>query len=159
MSEPARPGNPRSTASIAGHPIHPMLIPFPIALFVATLVCDIVFVSNGNPDWANAAEWLVGLGVITGLLAAIFGAIDLLGDRRIRALWVAWVHAGLNLLAVLISLYSWVIRHNAADQGAVQPTALVLSIIVVLLLLVTGWLGGELVFRHRVGVTPPGTVY
>ena len=156
MSDLVRHSNPRSTASVAGHPIHPALVGFPIALFVATLVCDIVYVSNGNPDWAHAAEWLVGFGVITGLLAALFGLLDLLGDRRIRALSVAWIHAGLNLLAVLISLYSWVIRHNAADQAAVQPTALVLSIIVVLLLLVTGWLGGEMVFKHRVGVIPPG---
>ena len=155
MPDLVHPGNPRSTASVAGHPIHPALVGFPIALFVATLVCDIVYVSNGNPDWARAAEWLVGFGVITGLLAALFGLIDLLGDRRIRALSVAWIHAGLNVLAVLISLYSFWIR-DSWPEARVQPTGLVLSIIVVLLLLVTGWLGGEMVFKHRVGVLPPG---
>ena len=156
MPDLIRPGNPRSTASVAGHPIHPALVGFPIALFVATLVCDIVYVSNGNSGWAHAAEWLVGFGVITGLLAALFGLVDLLGDRRIRALSVAWIHAGLNLLAVLISLYSFWIR-DRWPGARVQPTGLVLSIIVVLLLLVTGWLGGEMVFKHRVGVIPPGT--
>ena len=78
--------NPRSTASIGGHPIHPMLIPFPIAFFVATLVCDLAFWRSGNGDWPAASLWLLGAGVVMALLAAIAGLIDLLGEPRIRAL-------------------------------------------------------------------------
>jgi len=147
--------NPRSTASVLGHPLHPLMIVFPITLFVGTLACDIVYVSGDNLDWARAARWMVGVGVIMGLLAALLGLTDFLGDRRIRALSAAWLHAGGNLLAVLISLYSFWLRYERGDAAA-QPTGLVLSIIVVLILVGTGWLGGELVFRHRVGVLPPG---
>lgn len=70
------PGNPKSTASIAGHPIHPMLIPFPIAFFVATFVCDIVFASTGNAGWVTASTWLLGAGLIMAVLAAIAGLTD-----------------------------------------------------------------------------------
>src|SRR5689334_18350908 len=72
--------NPRSTASIAGHPIHPMLIPFPIAFFVATLACDIVFWSTGSTAWFEPTLWLLGAGLVTAALAAIAGLTDVLGD-------------------------------------------------------------------------------
>ena len=75
--------NPRSTASIAGHPIHPMLIPFPVAFFVATLVCDVAFWRNGSAAVATAATWLLGAGIVMALLAAIVGLTDVLGDVSI----------------------------------------------------------------------------
>ena len=78
--------NPQSTASIAGHPIHPMLIPFPIVFFVSTFVCDLVFWQTGYPIWATAALWLLGAGIVMALLPAVFGFIDFLGDQRIRCL-------------------------------------------------------------------------
>ena len=82
--------NPRSTAQIAGHPIHPMLIPFPIAFFAATLVCDLVFWRTASTAWATAALWLLGAGLVMAALAAVAGLIDLLGGRQIRALNNAW---------------------------------------------------------------------
>jgi len=82
--------NPQSTAKIAGHPIHPMLIPFPIAFFVSTLVCDLAFWRTGNPIWATAALWLLGTGIVMATLAAAAGLTDFLGDRRIRDLTDAW---------------------------------------------------------------------
>src|SRR5213075_686831 len=78
-------GNPRSTASIAGHPIHPMLIPFPVAFFVGAFVCDIVFWRTGNPYWATTSLWLLGAGLVMAALAAVVGLIDVLGEPRIRA--------------------------------------------------------------------------
>src|SRR5881275_2847582 len=96
-AEPAaarRPPNPRSTASIAGHPIHPMLIPFPIAFFVATFVCDLVFWATGNASWADATLWLLGAGLIMAALAAVAGLTDFLGERQIREISTAWWHAG-----------------------------------------------------------------
>jgi uncharacterized membrane protein len=83
-------------------------------------------------------------------LAAVFGLIDFLGEPRIRALNDAWLHAGGNVLAVLIELYNWYMRY---EGGAVVPTGLVLSLIVVLILLFTGWKGWEMVYRHKVGVS------
>jgi len=143
--------NPRSTASIAGHPIHPMLIPFPVAFFVSTFVCDLVYWQFGYASWGTAATWLLGAGLVMAALAAVAGLTDVLGDERIRALNDAWLHAGGNIIAVLIEIYNWYIRY---EQGtaAIVPKGLILSLVVVCILLFTGWKGWELVYRHRVGV-------
>ena len=144
--------NPKSTASIAGHPIHPMLIPFPIAFFVATFVCDLVFWNSGNPSWFDATLWLLGAGLIMAALAAVAGLTDVLGDVKIRTLSTAWWHAGGNVLAVLIELYNWYTRYEHGS-AAVLPTGLILSAVVVAILLFTGWKGWEMVYQYRVGVS------
>jgi len=143
--------NPQSTASIAGHPIHPMLIPFPIAFFVGTFVCDIVYWQTQNTGWAAATVWLLGAGLVMAALAAVAGLTDVLGDGRIRALDDAWWHAGGNVLVVLIELYNWYARYSEGTS-AIVPKGLVLSLIAVAGLLFTGWKGWEMVYRHRVGV-------
>lgn len=144
--------NPRSTASIAGHPIHPMLIPFPIAFFVATLICDIVFWRSGNPYWATTATWLLGAGLVMAALAAVMGLIDVAGEPRIRALSDVWWHAGGNILMVLIQAYSWYLRYTEGVT-AIVPVGLILSLIAVGIMLFTGWKGWQMVYRHHVGVT------
>jgi uncharacterized membrane protein len=146
--------NPKSTAQIAGHPIHPMLIPFPIAFFVSTFICDIIFWRTGSEAWAQATVWLLGAGLIMAALAAVMGLIDVLSDVHIRNLSDAWLHAGGNVLVVLIELYNWYSRYQHGS-AVIVPTGLILSLIVVLLLLVTGWKGWEMVYRHRVGVADP----
>ena len=143
--------NPKSTAAIAGHPLHPMLIPFPVACFVLAFVSDLTFWKSGDPFWATASTWLLGVGLIMAALAAVAGLIDLFGDDRIRDLNDAWLHAGGNIVAVLIQLYNWYSRYQHGSE-AVIPTGLILSLIVVLGLLFTGWKGWEMVYRHRVGV-------
>ena len=144
--------NPHSTAQIAGHPIHPMLIPFPIAFFVSTLACDLAFWQTGNPGWATAALWLLGAGIVMAALAAVAGLIDFLGDSRIRDLTDAWWHFLGNLLVVVLELINWYRRYATGD-AAIVPWGLVLSLIVVGILLFTGWKGWNMVYRHRVGVT------
>src|ERR1044071_2583425 len=99
---PAMP-NPVSSANFLGHPIHPMLVLFPVAFFTAALLCDIGFWSSGNALFATASLWLLGAGLIAAALAALAGLIDFLGDQRIRDLSDAWHHAIGNVLAVLIS--------------------------------------------------------
>jgi uncharacterized membrane protein len=146
-----RQANPRSTASIAGHPIHPMLIPFPIAFFIATLVCDCVFWGSGNPAWFEATLWLLGAGLIVAALAALAGLTDVVGDAKIRAMSKAWLHAGGNLAMVLIELASWLLRYFQGS-AAVLPTGIILSAVAVALLLFTGWMGWEMVYRGRVGI-------
>ncbi|HKU09200.1 MAG TPA: DUF2231 domain-containing protein [Bradyrhizobium sp.] len=143
--------NPRSTASIAGHPIHPMLIPFPVAFFVATLVCDFAFWRNGSETVASSAMWLLGAGVVMALLAAVMGLIDVFGERRIFDLTDAWLHAGGNVIIVLIEAGNWYMRYTGGSSKII-PTGLVLSLIAVGGLLFTGWKGWEMVYRHRVGV-------
>jgi uncharacterized membrane protein len=143
--------NPKSTASIAGHPLHPMLIPFPVAFFVATLACDALFWKTGNSAWATGGIWLLGAGIVMALLAAVVGLVDVLGDQRIRALNDVWLHAGGNLVIVLIEIYNWYARYSEGT-AAVVPKGFILSLIVVCGLLFTGWKGWEMVYRHRVGV-------
>ena len=148
--------NPKTTLQIAGHPIHPMLVSFPIAFFVAVFVCDVAFKSSGNAAWAVAALWLLGAGLIMAALAALAGLTDFLGEPRIRALNDAWWHAGINIAAVVISLYNFYIRY--ADPTAAGTKGLIVSLIVVCLLLVSGWKGWEMVYRHRVGIADDPTV-
>src|SRR5689334_20806318 len=102
--EGPRGDNPRSTAQIGGHPIHPMLIPFPITCLVGALVTDILFLNSGDRGFAIASQWLLGFGIGTGLLAAVFGLIDYMGDDRIRRLGVALQHMLANVTAVAVSI-------------------------------------------------------
>jgi uncharacterized membrane protein len=143
--------NPKSTAQIDGHPIHPMLIPFPIACFVLTFVSDLAFWKTSDEFWATASVWLLGIGLIMAALAAVMGLTDVMGDSQIRNLPAVWLHAGGNIIAVLVELYNWSARFEHGS-AAIVPTGVVLSLIVVLILLFTGWKGWEMVYRHRVGV-------
>ena len=144
--------NPRSTACIKGHPIHPMLVQFPIAFFVGALACDLAFWRTADGSWATASLWLLGAGLVMAALAAIAGAIDVAGDRRIRDLRDVWWHAGGNLLMVLIQAYNWFSRYSEG-VGAVLPQGLLLSVVAVAIMLFTGWKGWQLVYRHHVGVS------
>ena len=143
--------NPQSTAKIADHPIHPMLIPFPVAFFVGTLVVDIAFSQTGDAFWAAAGRWLLGAGLVMAALAALAGLTDFLGDRRIRALRAAWYHMIGNVVLVLIELVNLWQRLEVGDQFIV-PMGLTLSAVGTLLLLFNGWQGWEMVYRHRVAI-------
>ena len=144
---------PQATARIAGHPLHPLLVTLPIGCWVLAFVADVVFWCGGYAMWAYAATWLIAAGIVTALIAAIAGFIDFFGDKRIRDLKRAWWHMLGNLTAVVLSAVNLVF--NMRDGAAsVLPTGIVLSGLVVLILLFTGWQGGEMVFRHGVGVHP-----
>jgi uncharacterized membrane protein len=145
-------GNPKSTAAIFGHPIHPMLIPFPIALLVSALGTDLVYWYTGNAGWLTASMWLLGAGVVTALSAALFGFADFFGDARIRALSDSWQHMIGNLIAVVLAAANWYIRYRAGTPAAGFSTGIWLSLVTSLLLMFNGWKGGELVFRHHVGM-------
>ncbi|MFL5143329.1 MAG: DUF2231 domain-containing protein [Microvirga sp.] len=144
--------NPESTAQVAGHPIHPMLIPFPVAFLVATLVSDLIFLRTGNPGWATASLWLLGAALLMAALAAVAGLIDFLGDERIRDLSAAWHHMIGNVIAVVLALINWYRRYAATEPG-IPSGGVVLSLLVVLILLYTGWRGWEMVYKHRVAVS------
>jgi uncharacterized membrane protein len=141
----------KSTASIAGHPIHPMLIPFPVAFLVGALVTDVAFIATGDGFWARASLWLIGAGIVTALFAAVFGFTDFATIKRIRDHGIAWWHMGLNLTAVVLSVINLLPRlGDAAD--AVMPLGIILSALVTGALSVSGWLGGEMSYRHKIGV-------
>lgn len=143
--------HPRSTATIAGHPIHPMLVPFPIAFFTLALVMDVAYWQTSNLTWKHFAEWLLFAGLLIGALAAAAGVFDFLSSHEIRARRPAWPHAIGNVIVMLLAFINSFVHARDGWTGVV-PTGLALSVATVLLLLVTGWLGGALVFRHGVGV-------
>jgi uncharacterized membrane protein len=145
--------NPKSTASIAGHPIHPMLIPFPVAFLVTALVTDIAAWQTGNAMWATASMWLIGAGIVMALLAALFGFTDFFGEQRIRALGDAWQHMIGNLIAVVLALINFYIRYKNGAVAGATGAGIWLSLATVLLLLFNGWKGWEMVYRHHVGVS------
>jgi uncharacterized membrane protein len=147
--------NPHSTAKVAGHPLHPMIVPFPIAFFATTLACDLAFWISGNPRWATASLWLLGAGIIMALIAALGGITDFIGDRRIRDLSAAWWHFLMNLLLVAIEAVNWFIRFEGGEN-AVLPAGIALSFVAVCVMLFTGWKGWEMVYLHRVGIAEEG---
>jgi len=139
-----------STAAVFRHPIHPMLIPFPIASLIGALATDIAFWATSNGFWADVWFWLLLTGVVTGAVAAIPGMVDFSTIDRVRRLTSAWVHAGGNIVAMALAIINLSLRWTDAAAGA-QGWGLGLSLVTVALLGVTGWLGGELSYRHRIG--------
>jgi uncharacterized membrane protein len=143
----------RSTATIDRHPIHPMLVPFPLACFVGTLLTDIAYWLTANIMWLDFSNWLVTTGVILGILAAIAGAVDFFSNRMIRAQAPAWPHVIGNAAALILAIFNMFI-HTHDGWTAVVPWGIALSAVIVFILLFTGWMGWSMVYRHGVGVAP-----
>jgi uncharacterized membrane protein len=136
---------------LLGHYIHPMLIVFPLGLFVTAIVFDVIHFITGTPTWAVVSYWMIAAGIIGGLVAAIFGLLDWLGLKSAsRARRVGAWHGVGNVLVVLLFAISWFMRRDNPSNPS--PAAFVLVLIGGGLGLVTGWLGGELVERLAVGV-------
>jgi len=128
-----------------------MLVPVPIVCFVGALLTDIAYYVTAEMMWADFSSWLLVVGVIMGVLAAIAGLVDFLSNRLIRALAPAWLHMIGNVIVLILAFFNAFI-HTRDAWTSVMPTGLVLSIITVLILPITGWLGWEMVYRHGVGV-------
>ena len=141
----------QSTAAIAGHPIHAMLVPFPIVCFTLALIADIAYWRTSNLMWLEFSAWLLLAGIVFGVLAAVFGAIDFFARPEIRSLKPAWPHAIGNLISLILAFFNNLV-HTADGWTAVVPWGLTLSALTVLVMLVTGWLGAALVHIHGVGV-------
>ena len=141
--------HPHSTAKIGSHPIHPMLIPFPIVCFVLTFVADIIYLQNRNPGWATATHWLLAIGLGFAALAAVAGLTDFFGDKRIQGA-DAVKHMLANVTAVVLELVNLILRLGNADF--IGSAGVYISGVVVLILLYSGWKGGDLVYRHGIGV-------
>jgi len=140
-----------SRAKLFGHPIHQMLIVFPLGLLAMAVVFDLLNIALGQAYWSEIAFWMIASGIVTGLLAAPFGFIDWLAiPSNTRAKRIGAVHGGGNLLVVVLFAASWYLRRPA--PLAPGTTAFALSFVAGAMALVTGWLGGELVDRLGVGV-------
>jgi uncharacterized membrane protein len=140
-----------SRAKLLGHPVHPMLIVFPLGLLATAVAFDIVALAQNDHSWYHISFWMIAAGIIGGLLAAVFGLIDWLAiPSRTRANRIGLLHGGSNVVVVLLFIGSWFIRRG--NDQIPSTGALALSFIAVVLALVGGWLGGELVDRLGVGV-------
>jgi len=139
----------RTPASIASHPLHPMLITIPVGLFVFSLICDVIARFAPDPNiWLIVAFFTMVGGFIGALIAAVPGAIDLLSINQQKIKTIGLTHMALNLVAVtLYAVNIWM-----RVQGTNSTTPLILSIISVGLLAVSAWLGAEMVHRYGVGV-------
>jgi uncharacterized membrane protein len=140
----------RTPASIAGHPIHVMVVALPIGLWVFSLVCDLILVTGFNPDlWFTVAYITMAGGIVGALLAAVFGLIDLVSLPRGHTRNMALLHMAINLVVVTVFAVNLWLRTGELQT---MTLPLLLSVTGIVLLGVSGWLGGELVHVHMVGV-------
>lgn len=139
----------RTPASVARHPIHPMLVPIPIGCWILSLACDLAFVFGaGASHWATVSFWAMLAGLLGAIIAAAPGIIDMLsltGPPKKLAL----THMTLNILIVVLYAMNFGMRVNG---GAIPGLPLAFSIIAIALLAASGWLGGHMVYVHRVAV-------
>lgn len=163
MTTPASSDNakrPRTPlAGPYGHPFHPILVTVPIGAWVASLVFDIASKLSDDKAamFAEGAYWLIGIGVVGALVAAIFGLLDLLTiPRGTAAFKTGLMHMGLNLAVVVIFAVNCLIR-EADGYESVEPLHLTLTIIALALLGASGWLGGKLAYRYGVRVADENT--
>jgi uncharacterized membrane protein len=141
----------KARARALGHPIHPMLIAFPLGLFPVAVIFDVLYWYGKNARWAEISFWLIAAGIIGGLLAAVFGFADWLKiPAGTRAKAIGLLHGVLNVVVVGLFGISWLLRRS--DPGSPGGLEITLGIIAIVLALLSGWLGGELVFRLNIGV-------
>jgi uncharacterized membrane protein len=140
----------RTPASINGHPIHAMLIVFPVGLLIFSLICDLCATRSADPaTWSTVALYTMVGGFVGALAAAVPGLIDLLSLTDAAIKKIALTHMAINLVAVaLYAVNIWLRFSGSGGKG----TTLVLSVIGVAILAVSGWLGGKMVHEHGVGV-------
>ena len=142
-----------SPASIKGHPLHPVLVAFPIVLWIFSIISDLIFkLGYGGPVWNDVAFYTLAGGIVGALVAALPGLIDLVSIENSKSKSIGIWHMVINLLAV--SLYCvnfWLRMHRAPGDNL----PITLSVIGVVFILISGWLGGELVYVRGVAVKQP----
>ena len=143
----------RTPASIAGHPLHAMLIVFPVGLLIFSLVCDLLSLRSSDPaTWATVSFYTMVGGFIGALIVAIPGLIDLLSLADPKVKKIAIIHMTINLIVVaLYAINIWLRANGSGNTG----TPLALSLVAIAMLAVSGWLGGAMVHEHGVGVDLP----
>jgi len=138
--------------SILGHPIHPMLIHFPVAAMIGVLCTDLAYVFTLDEFWARASVWLAGVGAVGGLISGSVGLMDLITVPEIRRLVTAWCHAIMAVTLLSLATLNWLLR--VVDGGPdVLPWGVYLSLLNGVMISITSMLGGKLVYDHAVGVS------
>jgi uncharacterized membrane protein len=145
----------KSKATIGGHPIHPMLIPFPLALWATSFVVDVLFYFLRHPTLLVIAKFMIAAGCLGAIAAAIAGIIDWLAIKNGEVKRVANWHARLNVAALVVFAISLFLRMGTYSDlvGRRLIVPFLFSLVGVILISISGWLGGELVFRYGIGQT------
>ncbi len=141
----------QSRVKFAGHPVHPMLVVFPLGLLGTAVIFDIIYLISNHSQWTVAAYYMIGAGFIGGLAAALFGWLDWVGiPTGTRARRIGLWHGLTNVAVLALFILSWVLRR---DNPALPPTgAIVAGLSAIVLAVIGAWLGGEMVYRLGVGV-------
>lgn len=140
-----------SKMTLGGHPIHPMLIHFPVAALMGLVATDVAYLISDDYFWARASLWLAGVGALGGWVSGTVGLIDLIAVPRIRRLITAWCHATLAVMLLSLASLNWLYRVGNAD-ALIWPWGLYISLLTAALIAVTSNLGGKLVYERAVGV-------
>jgi len=143
----------KSKVNIKGHPVHHLLIPFPIAFFIGALASDAAYTATKDKFWSRASFYLVGGGLATGIAAAGVGMTDFIMIRRARVFPDGWVHMLGNAAVLGLAAASFTMRLVDRDSTVV-PKGLAIQSAISALLVATSWYGGELAYRRRIGVIP-----
>jgi uncharacterized membrane protein len=149
----------QSKARIGGHPIHPMLIPFPLALWTTSFATDVLFYFHHNTSLLLISKYMIGAGIIGAAAAAIPGIIDWSAIKHPEARKVANWHARINVVALIVFSVSLYFRlgRNGDIVGRHLTIPFLLSLVGVILISISGYLGGDLAYRYGIGVSPkPG---
>lgn len=140
-----------SRMAIAGHPIHPVLIHFPVAALLGLVATDLAYLWTGDFFWARAGLWLAGVGALGGWLSGAAGLVDLVTVFRIRRLVTAWCHAILAVMLLSLASLNWLLRLED-PATVVWPWGGYLSLLTAVVIAAAGFLGGKLVYEYAVGV-------
>jgi uncharacterized membrane protein len=141
-----------SLSDISEHPMHTVLVAFPAVCFVGAFITDFVYWRSMSFVWENFSVWLLMAGLVMAGLVVIAAVIDFVVSRNRRASRPAWPYVLGNALVIVLSLFN-VFVHSRDGYTAVVPTGIILSGIVVLIVMITGWMGGEAAYRRRAGVS------
>jgi uncharacterized membrane protein len=145
------PNGSGSVVAIFGHPLHPMIVPLPIACLLGAFAADLAFLPTQDTFWSRLSFTLIASGIAAGLLAAVLGAIEAASLQRARSSGTLWAHAAANVFAMIISVGNMKLRWEA--EGLWVNAGPYLSAVVAALLVVSGWLGGSLSYKHGIGVS------
>ena len=150
-----KPESIHSLMSVFGHPIHPMLIHFPVAMLIAVMGTDLAWVMTGDSFWARAGVWLTGIGALGGCFSGLIGLIDLVFLSRVRRLTTAWTHAALAVMVLSLASLNWLLRIDD-PQANILPWGLYVSLLTGALIGLTSFLGGRLVYEFGIGIDVEG---
>ena len=151
---PTKPGvddNLESRVAIGGHPIHAMMVAFPIAFLIGLIASDLAWILLHDEFWARMSLWLVGAGAVTGAAAGLAGTIELLVIPGVRRRGASWSHFIAAITLISIAFTNWFWRLDGGSE-AILPWGLALSLLGGAMVGVSGWLGGNLVFEHQIGI-------